>query len=246
MDSNNNLEFITDNWKYKRYIREENNIIPELDGRDLNYKFNSLINVYENLISRIKSNSSIDFNKFISNNIVDPKDIVILSNNNIYQEPLDLTYREFLSNNKNVIPSLVNNKSINLYKSKVELNNAIQNTMNIKPATVLLLYDRYGNVRNPGVELSDDETLLLTSDGIFDSEDIIIDNILRTKIVPRDLNNVFYLDDNGEYILVRNKINKIYELKLNNSTYYFSSHDAMMNNLKKYLLTIVEKVVYEK
>ena len=95
-------------------------------------------------------------------------------------------------------------------------------------------------------ELSDDETLLLTSDGIFDSEDVIIDNILRTKIVPRDLNNVFYLDDNGEYVLVRNKINKIYELKLDNSTYYFPSHDAMMNNLKKYLLTIVEKVVYEK
>lgn len=56
---------------------------------------------------------------------------------------------------------------------------------------------------------------------------------------------VFYLDGDNKYFLVKNKINKIYELKLNNKVYYYPTHNALMNQLKSYLSSVAERVAYE-
>lgn len=94
----------------------------------------------------------------------------------------------------------------------------------------IILYDLMGNIINPGVKLSESEELLTTNDAIYDSESIILDNILRTKIIRNDPTKVFYLeDDNKTYTLLDNKSDLIYSLTWNNKTYYFASYNYAWN-----------------
>ncbi|MDE6473405.1 MAG: hypothetical protein K2K73_03245, partial [Ureaplasma sp.] len=116
---------------------------------------------------------------------------------------------------------------------------------NIEPAKVVVVYDLLNNIINPGIELTEDEKLSTTSDAIFDSANTIIDNILRTKLIPRDTKNVYYKDDEGNYHLIKNKVNEIYTLKINGNTFYFPNHDKLMTQLKKYLATQAERIIYE-
>ena len=147
--------------------------------------------------------------------------------------------------NKNTFINLIDNQSIGLANSRQSLKELIKNTSNIEPAKVVVVYDLLGNVINPGIVLSKDEELSTTSDAIFDSSKTVIDNILRTKLVPRDFNNVYYQEnEDDEYHLVANKINRIYQLNLDGNIYYFPTHFHMMNQLKKYLAAFAERVVY--
>ena len=147
--------------------------------------------------------------------------------------------------NKNTFINLIDNQSIGLANSRQGLKELIKNTSNIEPAKVVVVYDLLGNVINPGIVLSKDEELSTTSDAIFDSSKTVIDNILRTKLVPRDFNNVYYQEnEDDEYHLVANKINRIYQLNLDGNVYYFPTHFHMMNQLKKYVAAFAERVVY--
>ena len=215
---------------------------PELKEFDsspsTNYKLNSLIPLYNRLIDKLPKDS----NYKNDDKFVQPEDIVVLRNKE--GESFDFRYKEFLTNGKNIFIDLINNQSIRLVESKKSLQELIQNTSSIEPAKVVVVYDLLGNVINPGVVLSKDEELSTTSDAIFDSSKTVIDNILRTKLVPRDFNNVFYKENDEQYTLVANKINRIYQLNLDGSTYYFPTHFHMMNQLKKYVSSFAERVVY--
>ena len=203
---------------------------------------NSIVPLYNNLIKSLKNESNSD--KLISNQFVNNDEIIVLYNNG---SPMNLTYREFLTNNKNISANLIGNNSINLKNSKKDLIELIESTTSVEPAKVVVIYDLLGNVINPGVKLSEDEKLSTTSDAIFDSSETIIDNILRTKLVPKDPKNVFYKkDENDTYHLVRNQVNKIYILNVDNNTFYFPTHYDLMNQLKKNLSLKAERIVYEK
>ncbi|MDE5599535.1 MAG: hypothetical protein K2I49_01215, partial [Ureaplasma sp.] len=221
-------------------IKIDSEILPELkNNKEISYQINSLVRVYNNLIEKLSDydNST----EIISNQFVDPKDIVVLYKNGT---PTTMNYREFLSGDYNVVANLIDNK-INLVNSKSELNDLIVNTTNIQPAKVVVVYDLLNNIINPGIELTEEQKLLTTSDAIFDSSNTIVDNILRTKLVPRDEKNIYYKDDDGEYRKVRNKVNEIYTLNIDGNTYYFPSHDKLMIQLRKYLATQAERIVYE-
>ena len=116
--------------------------------------------------------------------------------------------------------------------------------MATNPAKVVILYDLMGNIINPGVKLSESEELLTTNDAIYDSESIILDNILRTKIIRNDPTKVFYLeDDNKTYTLLDNKSQLIYNLSIENKIYYFSTYNDAWKYYYDYVKLNAIKVV---
>ncbi len=94
----------------------------------------------------------------------------------------------------------------------------------INPAKVIIIYDLFGNIINPGIQLSDDLAMETTSDAMYDSEQTILDNIYRTLIVKNDPNKIYYKNDNETYTLLNFETNFIYELGYNNKTHYFLTY----------------------
>ncbi len=162
-----------------------------------------------------------------------PSDIVILYNK--AGSVMNTTYREFLSNSKYITPKLIDNSAINLYQNRKQVEEAKTTNLALKPAKIVVAYDLLGNVINPGIELTKEEQLQTTSDAIFDSEQIIIDNLLRTKVVPQDTSKVYYQDSNDVYHLADYKVHQIYCLNLDQDRYYYRSHEDLMRAFLKYL-----------
>ena len=65
----------------------------------------------------------------------------------------------------------------------------------MEPAKVIVVYDLYENIINPGINLVDGTLTGSTSDVLYDSEKTILDNIYRTLIVKKDVNQIFYKND---------------------------------------------------
>ncbi|MDK2819770.1 MAG: hypothetical protein KFW07_02945 [Mycoplasmataceae bacterium] len=68
-----------------------------------------------------------------------------------------------------------NNK--NIIYDKPTLKNLIESSTLIEPAKVIVVYDLYGNIINPGINLVDGTLTGSTSDVLYDSERTILDNI---------------------------------------------------------------------
>ncbi len=171
--------------------------------------------------------------------LTDPEDIVVLYN--LDGSPQQVAYGEFLTSQE-LVPKLINKDSFKIYKSKNELKAGKEYSVLLEPAKIVVAYDLLGNIVNTGIELSESDQLQTTSDAIFDSEQTVIDNIIRTKIIKQDTEHVYYLDDSGRYNLIENQVHQIYKLNLDDKDYYYRSHQELMTNLKQYILLHSEKV----
>ncbi|MDE6289780.1 MAG: hypothetical protein K2L64_03365, partial [Ureaplasma sp.] len=169
------------------------------------YKINSIIEVYNNLINQYSA----------TKNLNKPEDVVYLYD--LYDgqrlSPVDLSYREFLSNGSNQSLSLYSGNAVNLYSDRLTLSLAIDKTQTTSPATVVILRDSRGRIVNPGVTVTKDEQTLITSDAVFDSKQTILQNFYRQKVIPKSENIVYY-DDGGKYTPLENKVNQIYFLNI--------------------------------
>ena len=67
-------------------------------------------------------------------------------------------------------------------------------------------------VMNPGVKLDNDLVLSTSSDAVYDSEQNIIDNVLRTIIIEKSENYMYYQNDDNTYSLIKNETNFIFDL----------------------------------
>ena len=65
---------------------------------------------------------------------------------------------------------------------------------------------------NLGTKLDNDLVLSTSSDAIYDSEQNIIDNVLRTIIIEKSENYMYYQNDDNTYSLIKNETNFIFDL----------------------------------
>ncbi len=235
------------NWKFndssKEFNPTYNSIIPEIkNGVDIAYPLNTIVNTYNKNIDSLKL-SNPRYQEIIKNEYVDPSEVVILYKENL---PMDTKYREFLSNGRSVSPALIGNNSLKLLNNKDEIKKVIENTTITEPQKVVVLYDLLGNVINPGIKLNPDETISTSSDAIFDSEQTIIDNIMRTKLIPIDIDKVFYKNQDDTFTLLDYRISQIYTLKIENKIYNYDTHEDCFKELCNYVKKFVEVSKNEK
>ena len=95
---------------------------------------------------------------------------------------------------------------------------------------------------NPGVKLDNDLVLSTSSDAVYDSEQNIIDNVLRTIIIEKSENYMYYQNDDNTYSLIKNETNFIFDLNWENRKYYFASYQDAWNYLHEIVKNNVVKV----
>ncbi|MDE6473099.1 MAG: hypothetical protein K2K73_01670 [Ureaplasma sp.] len=257
--SSNRIEKLSDGtWKfnYKSNDIFSDSRYPELpdyitdtDAMDKinNVRINQIVNVYNEIIKSSPTNMK---------DLADPKDIVFLFGkfDGLRSSPLTLKFRKFLAYGIGEIPSLSSGKKLELYDNTQDLEWAILNKTSVEPGKVVMLFDNDGNIVNPGVAITDEEELWLTSDGAFASKKVLYENFLRTKIIRPIEDKVFYkTSEASEPELVVNQINKVYSFTvpdLNSSfgatiTYYYLSYEDCFNNLVGYLRQMTKEIIVE-
>ncbi len=239
-DSENNWIF---NYGWNSdFIEAEGKVTPEIKNNlETSYPLNTIVNTYNKILSQMKYDNKDIYEEVMKKQFVDPNEVVILykgdSANNV---PMATQYREFLSNNEDIAPTLIGNNSIKLLNDKNQIKALIKDTTITEPQKIVVLYDLSGNIINPGIKLNPDETISTSSDAIFDSEQTIIDNILRTKLIPVDTTKIFYLDDDNTYTLLDYKVNQIYTLNVEGKVYNYSTHKNCFDQLCEYVNKLVE------
>ncbi len=189
----------------------------------------TLAQTYNKIVDTINSNIFNGYDRTkIKSKLIKPEDIVVLYSTG--GVPKLVTYGEFLSLTE-IVPKLVNRDSFKIYNTKKDLKSGIQYSSVLEPAKIVVAYDLLGNIVNPGIELSDSQQLQTTSDAIFDSEQTILDNIIRTKIIKQDTENVYYVDEKDNFHLTKNQVHQIYKLVLGDKIYFYRSHQELMNSL---------------
>lgn len=146
---------------------------------------------------------------------------------------LNLTYAKYLDTSGVYNSSL--DKNIALYYKEDDVRIAKDNIKSLQPAEVSVFYDLNGNIINPGINIDDEGNILTSSSAIYDSEDVIYDNLFRSISVIRDLSKVYYQNEDNSYTLYDAKTNWVYTVILENKKYYFSSHDSAYKYIKDYV-----------
>ena len=234
-DNNYNLKYTDDSLN--------NNLIsPSLSGDENSIHWeNNAIGAFNKSINKIMDKYK-EIPQYTKNKLIEPNEILNLKNES--GRNLGYHYGEILSRQDDINISVMYNDNLKIFYDQKDVDNAIKNTMATNPAKVVILYDLMGNIINPGVKLSESEELLTTNDAIYDSESIILDNILRTKIIRNDPTKVFYLEnDNKTYTLLDNKSQLIYNLNIENKIYYFSTYNDAWKYYYDYVKLNAIKVV---
>jgi hypothetical protein len=196
------------------------------------HKYDNLVyalSSYNDNLSELKTKYSNVLPENIKNKLIDNENnILVLTDpvaSGINRKTSELHYGEYISlvyDFNESLSSTSDNKKI-IYNTP-ELESVKLTSNKINPAKVIIIYDLFGNVINPGIQLSDDLAMETTSDAMYDSEQTILDNIYRTLIVKNDPNKIYYKNDNETYTLLDFETNFIYELGYNNKTHHFLTY----------------------
>lgn len=228
------------------------------DGYDAAYTRPSLKNRKSDL-DHLKINAIVDvYNKILNNNgnkeindLNSPEDIIFLYDKYPGAEysPIDLKYREFVSNGSNQALSIYHQQATKLFDNQQELDYFIDKNLSLTPGEVNIFYNEDGIPMNPGIKLSEDKKIIPTSDAIYDTKENIYDNLNRTFIVPVSDEKVYYVEDNGKHTLVSNRLNSLYRLKIKRKSTlgndekdlvvdeYFTTYDDCWKALNNYITT---------
>ncbi|MDE5599525.1 MAG: hypothetical protein K2I49_01165, partial [Ureaplasma sp.] len=183
------------NWKFVYENNDgytDNYVSPSLKNRsnDVNgldhYKINAITDVYNRILRNNRNNDI--------NDIVSPEEIIFLYNEFPGKKlsPIDLKYREFVSNGTNQALSIYHGQDVKLFDNQKDLDYFIQNNTALKPGEVNIFISEDGIPMNPGIKLTDDKKWIPTSDAIYDTKENIFDNLNRTFIVPVSDEYVYY------------------------------------------------------
>ncbi|MDE6289304.1 MAG: hypothetical protein K2L64_00900, partial [Ureaplasma sp.] len=247
------------NWKFVYENNDgytDNYVSPSLKNRsnDVNgldhYKINAITDVYNRILRNNRNNDI--------NDIVSPEEIIFLYNEFPGKKlsPIDLKYREFVSNGTNQALSIYHDQDVKLFDNQKDLDYFIQNNTALKPGEVNIFISEDGIPMNPGIKLTDDKKWIPTSDAIYDTKENIFDNLNRTFIVPVSDEYVYYIEDNGKHTLISNQLNNLYRLRIkrkaSTNNYdkdkptndkdliidsYFNSYEACWKALNNYIVT---------
>ena len=190
----------------------------------------------ENLENYINKNNITDVTQsLIKDFLVDPNNFLVLrpnvensKNSNGQFEQMYYANYLGLENSFNESIDDIKNK---LIFNKNDLDIAKNRANNIKPSKIVILYNIAGEVMNPGVKLDDDFVLSTTSDAIYDLENNILDNVLRTLIIEKSQDHFYYENDDGSYSLIKNETNFVFNLTWENKHYYFATFKDATNYL---------------
>ena len=229
--------------KYKNQSNTDELIAPLLSNlNNIQYNQSHALASYNKALKQKINNNILNSN--VTKSMIKPSEIINLYYDNEENNPylLPYYYAEYLDDYDKFNTSLLYT-NITLYYNQKNINEAIKNLSITDPAKVIVVYDLLGNIINPGIKLSKDEELLTTSDAIYDSESIVIDNIFRSKILRPETNKIYYLEnDNATYTLLDRQTNLIYNVIWDNKVNYFLAHqDAyhyMFDIVKSQAITI--------
>ncbi|WP_412031954.1 hypothetical protein [Malacoplasma muris] len=162
------------------------------------------------------------------NLLKDSSNILVLKKDN--GSLLDIKYGEIVGTSTSINEPLSNDKKNKISINQQELNQYIALHTSLTPAKVVVIYDLDNNIVNSDFSIDGNGY----GDGSYDSEQTIIDNALNTLIFNQDAEYVYYVDNNQE-TLVKNSVNQIYSLSLNDKIYYYPTFKDARNELKEYI-----------
>ncbi len=186
-----------------------------------------------NLMKR-NNNSSFENNLEMKNKFLDLNNALILRNDEGLFE--NTHFAKYLSLEKDFNESISNIED-KLKYDKISLDQAKSKANKIKPSKVFILYNSAGEIMNPGIVLDENYVINTTNDALYDSKKNLLDNIIRSIIISKSEDKVFYENEDNTYNLIDYKTNFIFKLDIENKTFYFSTFlDA-----KNYLLESIKK-----
>lgn len=95
---------------------------------------------------------------------------------------------------------------------------------------------------NPGLAVDDDLVINTSSNALYDTEQNILDNVLRTLLIEKASDKFYYKNEDGTYSLVKNETNFVYSLKWENKIYHFLTYVDAKNYLNEILKLEAMKV----
>ncbi|MDE6289870.1 MAG: hypothetical protein K2L64_03820, partial [Ureaplasma sp.] len=227
-------------WKFE--YKEKAGYDPYYVQPSLKNKASNLDSLKINAIADIYNTIKIQNGNREINDLNDPEDIVFFYNNFLGGDlsPVNLSYREFLSNGVNQALSLYNGQKVSLFDNQQDLDYFISKNSSLTPGEVNIFIDYRGVVINPGIKQTGDDEYVYTSDAIYDTKEEILENLNRTFIVPKSDEKVYYDEGNGVKTLVDNQLNQIYRLKITNASNeviesYFTTYEDFLNALNRYI-----------
>lgn len=146
-------------------------------------------------------------------------------------------YGEYLSKKSDINAPLHNSNKKSVYNSKVELNNAIDSMLQLKPIQLFVIKDHFNNIINfeyldKNLNIANGKPI---SDGYGTNEETAYQNALNKIVMYADTDYVFY--DNK---LTTNEVNRLYTLDFKNLTnttsiYTFIKYEYMYKYLYDYV-----------
>ncbi|MDE5599613.1 MAG: hypothetical protein K2I49_01635, partial [Ureaplasma sp.] len=242
LDNDGNKIKKDSNGKWKFEYKEKDGYDPYYVQPSLKNKTSNLDSLKINAIADIYNTIKIQNGNREINDLNDPEDIVFFYNNFLGGDlsPVNLSYREFLSNGVNQALSLYNGQKVSLFDNQQDLDYFISKNSSLTPGEVNIFIDYRGVVINPGIKQTGDDEYVYTSDAIYDTKEEILENLNRTFIVPKSDEKVYYDEGNGVKTLVDNQLNQIYRLKITNASNeviesYFTTYEDCLNALNRYI-----------
>ncbi len=221
------------------YVDGTNPNNPSLRDAPIPHDLSESLSWYNNTIREIEKRYSGKLSKETKSCMNNRNGVLRLYDQNdvelpiYYAETLDMPYKFNAS---------LWNSNKEVYTDENTIRVAIRNAKIVEPAKVVVLYNLVGEVVNSGVRLNENERLNSTNDAIYDSQEVVISNLLRTKVILNDPQKVFYEEANGVMTLLDNKIDEIYKLEVKSKKHYFPTYKDAYLYLREYIELNASKV----
>ncbi|BAC44519.1 hypothetical protein D8X55_03375 [Malacoplasma penetrans] len=223
--------FNTTRDQFKRNLETQSNLTKISENAKLSSSYGIALGLYsyakrleEIGINEIRLNPS-KYKDLISNFNDDV--LVLAKSSNNWNT---MYYAEYLGG-KNSINSALSKNYVSIYETYKEKSNALNQNNYLRPAKIILIYDLNGKIVNIDTIVTDNSNY---ADGSYDDRQTVINNALNTIIVNQGKDLVFYSDKSNK-ILIKNEVNQVYELSIDNRTYYFLTFDDAKNYLKNHI-----------
>lgn len=228
-----NMFDIPEEQKHKNGKLSESNSLGKNSFNEIWYA----LNAYNRNLERYKkqnNNSIKDIKNKLTNNILFLRNGTGDENDGNSSQPL--YYANYLGLKNDFNESISTLEKSRFAYNEFQLKQLKETSSSINPSKVIVLYNIAGDIMNPGIELDDELTINTSSDAIYDLEQNLLDNVMRTLLIKKAEDKFFYLNDDGTKTLIKNKVNQIYTLTWKGAEYYFPT----FNDAKRYLNNIVE------
>ncbi|MDE7075314.1 MAG: hypothetical protein K2O21_01600, partial [Malacoplasma sp.] len=189
-------------------------------------------NLLENVVNRI-DNLSFTLDKFITL-YANLKDIKVLDDNTFLNLLEPMYYGEYFGRITDFNESF---DDIKLFYTNLKDKEEQLNKMNyFYPSQITYYVDKKGNVVS--IDPVDDKINLASTptQSMYDSPDLVTKNAYNNFVLTQNTNYVFYEEKNGEKTLLKNEVEFLYTLAINNNNIIFDEYNYAFSYLKQYII----------